>query len=225
MSKLVSMNKRGSRRYRPETVFLMQGDPEGIKLLLLNLNDEDEISAVIRKRVRNMNEVDRAIERNGGTKALNLYHTMVQPDRKKRKELLKHGFDDSFIKLMTAIQRECYEVRMRASYPVEGRWQLDWGFPLPETRPVGANGFVLSASLAIIHDLAAKGLLRRVRECATCGRWFYAYRPGQRYRFCSDACRDKHWRQTPQGRARRAKYTRDYRRRLEEADKAFQKAR
>jgi hypothetical protein len=207
----------------------MPGDPEGIKLLLLDLNDYgDEYSAVIRERVRNMNEVDRAIERNGGTKTINLYHVMVsdgKEGKEQRKKLLKHGFDDSFIKRMTAIQDERYEVRMHATYPIEGRWQLSWGFPLPERRTSGANRFVLSASLATTHDLAAKGLLRRVRECSTCGRWFYAYRPGQRYRFCSDACRDKNFRQTPQGRARRAKYMRNYRRNLEQADKAFQKTR
>jgi hypothetical protein len=220
------MNKKRIRRLRPRTVFpLMPGDPEGIKLLLLDLNDEDENSKVIRERVRNMNEVDRAIERNPRAKFSNLHYSMVRPDRKQRKELIENGFDNSFIERMGAIQSECYKVDMRAMYPIEGRWQLSWGFPLPETRTSGVNRFVLSASLAIIHDLAAKGLLRRVRECSTCGRWFYAYRPGRRYRFCSVACRDKNSRQTPQGRARRAKYMRDYRRREERANEAYQKTR
>jgi hypothetical protein len=194
---------------------------EGIELLLADLNEEDENSALVRGRVRNMNEVDRAIERNGGTKALNPYGTMLRPDRKQRKELLKRGFDNSFIKRMAAIQDECYKVDMRAMYPVEGRWRLVWGFPRPDTIPAGLSGFVPSVSLAIIHDLAAKGLLRRVRECATCGRWFYAYQPGPRYKFCDDACRDKNYRHTPQGRARRAEYMRKYRRRLERANAAI----
>jgi hypothetical protein len=217
------MNRKRSRLLRPRVLLpFLPGYPDEIDTLLLDLNDEGETSDLTREMVRNMNEVDRAIERNGGTKFWNLYDSMQRPDRKQRKELLKNGFDNSFIERMAAIQGECYKVDMRAMYPVKGKWRFFWG--LPETEP-RTGGIVLQVCLAVIHDLAAKGLLRRVRECATCGRWFYAYRPGRRYRFCSVACRDKNWRQTPQGRARRAKYMRDYRRREERANEAYQKTR
>jgi hypothetical protein len=218
------MNKRSIRRLQPGALFpfIPEDFPDEIKGLLSELNYKGKTSDVIRERVTNMNEMDRAIERNGGTKAISLYWNMRPPNRKERTELIKHGFDDSFIKRMTAIHRECNKIDMRATYPINGKWRFFLGFPETDPR---TGELRLSVCLAIIHDLATKGLLRRVRECGTCGRWFFAYRPGERYRFCSDACRDKHWRQTPQGRARRAKYTRDYRRRLEEADKAFQKTR
>jgi hypothetical protein len=220
------MNQKRMGRLRPRTPFpLVSGDPAGIEMLLKNMNDEDAMSDVIRERVTNMNEIDRVIERNGGRKAINLYHIQFPPDRIRRRELLKHGFDDSFIKRITALQGECHKIDMRAMYPINGFWQLYWGFPMPEAGMRGINRIVLSKNFAVIYDLAVKGRLRRIRECSTCGRWFYAYRPGERYRFCSDACKDKNWRQTPQGRARRAKYMRDYRRRLDEADRAFQKTR
>src|ERR1700720_4663476 len=166
------MNRKRSRLLGPGVFFpFLPGCPYAIDTLVLDLNDEGETSDLTRERVRNMNEVDRAIERNGGTKFWNLYDSMQRPDRKQRKELLKNGFDNSFIERMAAIQGECYKVDMRAMYPVKGKWRFFWGLPETETR---TGGIVLQVCLAVIHDLAAKGLLRRVRECEACRRWFYA---------------------------------------------------
>jgi hypothetical protein len=60
-----------------------------------------------------------------------------------------------------------------------------------------------------VLDLAMRGLLHRLRHCDNCRRWFYAR--FEKQRFCSDACREKSFRSTPEGRAARAKYMRRYR--------------
>jgi DNA-binding phage protein len=65
---------------------------------------------------------------------------------------------------------------------------------------------------ALVVFAARRGLLRHIRECTQCGRWFAARRRDQH--FCSAKCREKAFRKNPQGRSKRAAYMRGYRARL-----------
>ena len=85
-------------------------------------------------------------------------------------------------------------------------WKFDWlyvGSPDLETTKFAGK------ALQQIERLSEKGLLDRIRRCQICGRWLFAKH--RRQRFCKDSCREKAFRKTPDGRAKRAKYMRKYR--------------
>jgi len=63
--------------------------------------------------------------------------------------------------------------------------------------------------ISMVDWLAMSGHLRRVRECRLCVQWFRAHRADQR--FCSGACKEKYFRSSPQGKAARRDYMRNYR--------------
>jgi hypothetical protein len=69
----------------------------------------------------------------------------------------------------------------------------------------------------IIFNLAARGVLEKVRRCRNCKTWFFASRCIRR--FCSVNCRVAHWRKTPQGRLRNRDYMRHYRAQPSEREK------
>ena len=58
-------------------------------------------------------------------------------------------------------------------------------------------------------DLANDGLLYRLRRCQQCTLWFYA--KAEKQLFCCGACRERHFRTTPEGREKRKLYMRHYR--------------
>jgi hypothetical protein len=62
-------------------------------------------------------------------------------------------------------------------------------------------------AINLILDLLAKGEVWRLKRCHCCRNWFYAIREDQR--FCKTACRQKEHSQSPEFKARRAKYMRD----------------
>lgn len=72
------------------------------------------------------------------------------------------------------------------------------------------------------ESLGRDGLLDRIRQCLTCGKWIYAR--FQRERFCSGPCREKAFRSSPEGKEKRKKYMQGYRERLEQMEQNFLKA-
>src|SRR5262249_53511818 len=66
-----------------------------------------------------------------------------------------------------------------------------------------------------IWNMAAQGSLRAIRECS-CGKLFYSRKHG--HKFCSDRCREKDFRGSPQGREKRRNYMRKYREGLRRRD-------
>jgi len=80
----------------------------------------------------------------------------------------------------------------------KGKLDVDWNTP---TSTIGS----------LIHkilELAQRGSLVRVRQCARCGDWFYAQR--YRTRFCKKMCAKLHWQSSEIGKAKRRKYIRTY---------------
>jgi hypothetical protein len=186
--------------------------PRDIETLLDSLNDDQYGNRdAVREMVRNMNAVDGVVQK----KAVPVLIHPGTPGLQKK--LRRHGFDESFVNRIEKI-RDTFDssrFKVATAFPVKGRWRFE--LMLPPTRDKLKAFYCLD--LNIIRDLSEYGRLRRVRECP-CGRWFFAYRPTPRYRFHSNACRDKYWRSTPQGKARRRDFTRDYRRRQKEIDEA-----
>lgn len=72
---------------------------------------------------------------------------------------------------------------------------------------------------AIVHaivNLAGDGLLSSLSECINCKNWFYAR--FSHHRFCSERCRVKHFRTSPDWKSSRCLYMRRYRERRRERD-------
>jgi hypothetical protein len=69
-----------------------------------------------------------------------------------------------------------------------------------------------------VLDAAFQGLLRSISQCPCCQKWFAIRRRNQR--FCSDGCREKEFRSSKAGQAKRAKYMREYRARLRQLNEA-----
>jgi len=67
------------------------------------------------------------------------------------------------------------------------------------------------AALQVIEGLSKDGSLRRIRRCDWCRAWLFA--KNRRQTFCSDRCRENAFRKTPEGRAKRTQFMRDYRER------------
>jgi hypothetical protein len=198
------MAKHVSRRLRTEHLIPFNaGTSRDIENLLYSLNDDEyENGDALREMVRNMNAVDGITEQKAVPRTIHPYTPGLE------KELRKNGFDETFVNRMKKI-RDTFDgakFDARISFPVRGRWEFGW--EIPPTRDRLKLFFWLD--LMVIRHLAEDGRLKQVREC-TCGRWFFAYRPSEHYRFHSNACRDKHWRSTPEGKAKRAAFARRYR--------------
>jgi hypothetical protein len=194
---------------------LLSVSPEAAHLLLNQLNATGEGPDVqaVREMVRNMNEVDRIVRSKGYLTVVNqrVGSTVDELAMNLEAQLDKHGFDKSVLELMTKIRAtyEAFSLRLRPVFPMKHGWQFSWMNPWsgdPEQR-----GLVAWTFLSIIHDFAQAGYLNRVRECKICGKWFFAYRESPRFQFCSDECREKHWRTSPQGKEKRAAFMRNYR--------------
>src|SRR5579862_3553343 len=211
------MTRHNSRRLR--TKVLLPSPPDvrrEIEFLLGSLNDVEYKSRdVVREMVRNMSAVAAVTEHKVLPKTVNPYVDGWQT------ELTKLGFDESFVTRMEKIQEEIDDLKVRGvtPFPTKGRWTFEWMLA-PTWDPMKRPYWL---QLLTIRHLAEDGRLKRVRECETCGRWFFAHRPSAKYRFHSSACRDSYWRKTPEGRAKRRNFMRGYRQRLkrrEEAQKA-----
>jgi hypothetical protein len=67
----------------------------------------------------------------------------------------------------------------------------------------------------VIFQAAVAGILRLIRQCKNCRRLFVGKKGLPKY--CSDSCREKAFRSTPEGKSARAAYMRAYRRRHPDA--------
>lgn len=71
-------------------------------------------------------------------------------------------------------------------------------------------------------NLGKLGLLDRIRQCRCCGRWLFA--KFERQWFCSDGCREKAYRASPEGKKKRREFMRRYRANLKKMEQNFIKA-
>lgn len=80
-----------------------------------------------------------------------------------------------------------------------------------------SRAFIEGSALAL--DAVVKGYIRLVRQCPVCGTWFVAVKRPQK--FCvsrSRRCREKAFRASPKGKAKRAEFMRNYRAGLKRRD-------
>lgn len=87
-------------------------------------------------------------------------------------------------------------------------------------RPGAVRGFVwsvfngenlsllLTEGIDLITRMLVLRRVQRIRECR-CGTWFFGKR--ENHMFCSDSCRDKEFRSTPEGKKKRRLYMKRYR--------------
>jgi hypothetical protein len=98
----------------------------------------------------------------------------------------------------------------------EGRKKLAlfWRFPRPRFMRAGLIAEPL-------ENLGRLGLLERIRQCPSCGRWLFAR--FERERFCSGPCREKAFRASPEGKGKRRDYMRRYRANLKRMNHNYTK--
>jgi hypothetical protein len=211
------MNHTKSRRLRKARFDLFVGDPEAtVESLLKKLNDTSEDRAVValRRLVEDMNAVEQMVR---SRKFPNSPLFAFQFDL--RRVLRERGFEPAVAERMERIRSACdgFGMELMPVFPRKSFWIFQ------RLCPVRIDRALPWIFLATIHDLAAEGRLRQVRKC-DCGEWFYAYRPSESYRFHRNVCRDKYYRHTDKGKAKRRTYMRDYRRRLKKQDQAYLEA-
>jgi hypothetical protein len=73
-----------------------------------------------------------------------------------------------------------------------------------------------------IYEAACRGFLRRIHQCSICGKWFVM--KFETHKSCSERCRVKSFRSSAEGKARRARYMREYRAREKRRDAAILRA-
>jgi len=76
----------------------------------------------------------------------------------------------------------------------------------------GLVSFDEGDALQCVLKFHQEGLLSRVARCKQCNEWFYARSTISL--FCKKACQQRHFRLSPQARAKRNSYMRDYRTRV-----------
>jgi len=119
--------------------------------------------------------------------------------------------------LQDEINRELahYPVRHAVSGATQhdrGLWILPQnirdGGDVAASRRAGEFTVTESEAVGMLVSLAADGLLDRIRRCGWrgCEKWFIASRRDQR--FCSESCKRKHQRSSPEFKAHRAEYMR-----------------
>jgi hypothetical protein len=197
--------KRGLRS-SPVWPLLSVGS-NAIDLLIQRLNaGTDREAEALRELVRDFNQID-DIARTRGFPKVNVFERLP-PHRK-----TYLGFDESSMKRFKKIRAafKSYRLVPIPAYPQADGWKFHWLHPWG-TAPKNAR-VMQWIYLAVIHDLAAIGKLRRVHECRFCRQWFFGSKIDQGV--CSARCREKYWRTSPEGRTKRAAYMRGYRQRVE----------
>ena len=119
--------------------------------------------------------------------------------------------------LLERIEAVARKARMSVQlwYPTKTGWHSGWNYWFPGIRR--STNVQLLFDIRHVCDLAAAGLIERVRRCKLCGRWYFARRDHQE--FCSAQCREKNYRSGGQGRTARAAYMRRYRAGLRRRDR------
>ncbi len=67
---------------------------------------------------------------------------------------------------------------------------------------------LFSGQIRLFLQIAAQGAVLKIRRCKQCSRWYFAHFPHQG--FCTTKCRVKHQGQSPEFKAHRRKYMRDW---------------
>ena len=97
-------------------------------------------------------------------------------------------------------------------FPGENGWLVGWRY---QSSGFGsATEHWVPHQTAVVIELAVAGVLRQVRSCASCGRWFVANSRRQEQRFCNIGCRQRNYASSTEGRKKRTDYMRGYRARL-----------
>jgi hypothetical protein len=141
------------------------------------------------------------------------------PEQKRSKELRQRN--KNYLNLYSRINRGLASYSMIPVFAnlTELGWTVEW-LPISDPRIDYLDraarrkkvGRPLNESLAVldIAELSKLGLITRVRNCAHCGKWFFA-----RFRhqlFCGESCQHAHYWKSESGKAQRRKYMRGYRR-------------
>jgi|ERR1700683_508728 len=183
---------------------LLSIGPNAIELLIRKLNvGTGRDAKALRELVRDFNELEE-IGRTHGFPAVNIFakfssHPKAYP-----------GYDESSVKRMKNIQAafKSYRLIPTPAYPQKEGWKFHWLHPWGTGSNTNRNfRWIVHA---VIHDLAVAGRLHRVRECYFCRRWFFGRKDDQKFCLVGN-CREKHWRTSAAGRAKRAVYMRRYR--------------
>ena len=160
-----------------------------------------------------MNEVSRAARARGSD--YSLLDLQCRPYAVLRRQGL-YGIAKRIRRIRTAY--DDFAIHVRPNFPLMKFWVFYRVGPNLISRSTTRSALWLE--LAAIHGLAEEGLLERIRECETCGEWFYAYRPSPVYRFHADACREKYWRSSDEGKKKRRIFMRKYRAGLKRKERA-----
>jgi hypothetical protein len=115
-------------------------------------------------------------------------------------------------RILTRARAEFTPARLALSleectYSADKRWVLNWYYPDERRRP--ADAFRKGQALSCFIVLAEYGRLDRMRECLRCGMWLYARFSHQR--FCSTKCQQAHYWASPEWKAHRRQWMRNYR--------------
>lgn len=93
------------------------------------------------------------------------------------------------------------------TYKADKRWVLDWYY-FDEKRWT-SDAFEKGQALHCLIYLAERGRLDRMRECPHCKKWLFARFSHQR--FCSTKCQQAYYWASPEWKAHRREWMRDYR--------------
>jgi len=192
------LNKMRQLRYM--RLALVNPPDDELKMLarMLNSRRGDSVTCSIRELFTVMKEFERAARRiglSGDTVDFDAGAPYMQAQ----------GFSVSEAKRFQKIGRIFDESKFSLSpfFDEENGWQFTWE-PLETLTPAAEK---LASYLAGIQALGAAGLLSFIRKCLLCGRWYVAVKEVQQ-RFCTPACRKKHYLTTEEGRRKRAAYMR-----------------
>jgi hypothetical protein len=180
---------------------------------LLNSSQPDEGIDSIRELMRNLKNVEDAARYKHFPKSEVVDFTWSEA------KLRDRGFSRETIKRFRQISHAFDRSRFKLS-PAFFTETNNWSFALVPMRSKSAAQH-RNILLAIIQGLWEAGLLPLIRECLICQRWYLAIRNAQR--FCSPACRKKHYVASDEGKRKRRQYMRNHRRNLKREKDAMQK--
>lgn len=197
VDRLVSVQDHMKRRLQqnPRSFF---GADMGSALALIRELNRGKVRNNIVQLIRDIHEVTQIGKRSGYPKGVKL---PLQPNAK---EPFKR------------IDAELSRLRLTPSlyFPTRNGWMRGWDL---QRAYAGADHIPEDwQQLAVIVDLAALGLLAKVRACSRCKRWFFGKR--EDHQFCSTNCRVSHDRRSIAGKVKRAAYMRRYRNSLKRRD-------
>jgi len=103
----------------------------------------------------------------------------------------------SFWRLNSRLEAYLCYPSIRESFPPKPRLFVSWNSPTP-----------VGQMVHLMVSLFEFRLLRRVRQCEQCDKWFYASRNARK--FCTPLCSKLNWQASGTGKRRRREYMRKY---------------